>query len=114
MQRVASTLLNRGRLGAVALARLSGVSRTTTLASLLLLMQHNLVLSNGESLLASAEEELYEFDVQECLMRLRWGRILALTRSRLGDAVSAFPHVQCLNSVPLADRTIRRSRLCDT
>ncbi len=31
---------------------------------------------------------MYEFDVAECLMRLRWGRILAITQERLGPAVS--------------------------
>lgn len=50
-------------------------------------MQHNVVLSNGESLISPGEEELYEFDVQECLMRLRWGQILSLTQERLGLVV---------------------------
>jgi DNA-directed RNA polymerase III subunit RPC3 len=33
---------------------------------------------------AEGEEELYEFAVNECLHRLRWGRILAITEARLG------------------------------
>jgi len=84
---VASTLLNRGRLGITAVSRLSAVSRNNTLAAVLLLVQHNLVLSNGESLLGTGEEELYEFDVQECLMRLRWSKILSLTEEKLGPVV---------------------------
>jgi DNA-directed RNA polymerase III subunit RPC3 len=84
---VASTLLNRGRLGVTAVSRLSAVSRNNTLAAVLLLVQHNLVLSNGESLLGTGEEELYEFDVQECLMRLRWSKILSLTEEKLGPVV---------------------------
>lgn len=31
---------------------------------------------------------MYEFDIVECLMRLRWGRILALTEKELGQEVS--------------------------
>lgn len=54
-------------------------------------MQHNLVLCNGESFLKSGDEELYEFDVQECLMRLRWGKILSVTEERLGPTVSRIP-----------------------
>ena len=80
-------------MGVVAVARLSAVSRANTLAAVILLMQHNLVLNNGESTRASGEEELYEFDVQECLMRLRWGRILSLTQERLGPVVSISPRV---------------------
>lgn len=87
-QRVASTLLNRGRLPIPTISRLAAVSRQSTLAAILILMQHNLVLSNGASIKELEEEELYEFDVQACLMRLRWGRILALTQERLGTAVS--------------------------
>lgn len=88
VQRVASTLLNRGRLGVTTIARLSAISRPHTLASLILLMQHDLVQSSGESLRGTGGEEMYEFDVQECLMRLRWGRILSLTQERLGPVVS--------------------------
>lgn len=31
---------------------------------------------------------MYEFDTTECLFRLRWGRILALTEDRFGEDVS--------------------------
>lgn len=49
-------------------------------------MQHNLVLSNGVHLRTDPEglEEMYEFAVPDCLHRLRWGRMLAMTQERLG------------------------------
>lgn len=31
---------------------------------------------------------MYEFDIIECLMRLRWGRMLALTEKEFGEEVS--------------------------
>lgn len=94
-------------MGVVAVSRLSAISRGSTLASVILLMQHNLVLSNGASIRGSGEEELYEFDVQECLMRLRWGRILSLTQERLGPVVSTSvdgammlaKHCSCIQAV---------------
>ncbi|WVR07357.1 hypothetical protein IAU60_004398 [Kwoniella sp. DSM 27419] len=81
--RVASTLLNRGRLPSSTIARLSGLTKPTALAALLILMQHDLVQSNGASYKETGEEEQYEFDVTSCLMRLRWGRILAITHQKL-------------------------------
>ncbi|ODN79044.1 hypothetical protein L202_04548 [Cryptococcus amylolentus CBS 6039] len=83
VQRVASTLLNRGRLPATTVARLSGLSPHVTNASLLILLQHNLVQSNGASVKQTGEDEQYEFNVDECLLRLRWGRILAITHEKL-------------------------------
>ncbi|ORY35369.1 hypothetical protein BCR39DRAFT_509119 [Naematelia encephala] len=80
--RVSSTLLNRGRLSAPAVTRLSGLPLRVVLGSLILLIQHHLVLSIGESV----KDEQYEFNVEECLLRLRYGRILAVTRERLGEA----------------------------
>ncbi|KAK4684578.1 DNA-directed RNA polymerase III subunit RPC3, partial [Tremellales sp. Uapishka_1] len=78
--RVASTLLNRGRLPAFSISKLSALPRPTTLAALLILIQHNIVFSSGASAKGTDEEEMYEVDVQECLLRMRWGRILAVTR----------------------------------
>lgn len=53
-------------------------------------MQQNLVQSNGASIHQTGEEEMYEFDVSECLLRLRWGRMLAITQERFGQVVSAY------------------------
>ncbi|RSH81385.1 RNA polymerase III subunit C82 [Saitozyma podzolica] len=85
--RVASILLNRGRLPFPYIVRLAGLPRPTVAAALLLLMQHNLVLSNGVHLRTDPEglEEMYEFAVLDCLHRLRWGRMLAMTQERLGS-----------------------------
>ncbi|GMK58430.1 hypothetical protein CspeluHIS016_0504620 [Cutaneotrichosporon spelunceum] len=83
--RVASTLLNRGRSNAETIARLAALPRATTNASLLILIQHSLVGSTGGSRRSVPEEEQYEFDTAECLLRLRWGRILALTESNFGE-----------------------------
>ncbi|KAK8854944.1 hypothetical protein IAR55_003683 [Kwoniella newhampshirensis] len=83
--RVASTLLNRGRLPAPTIARLAGLPRPTTYAALLILIQHDLVQSNGASYKDTGEDEQYEFGVMECMMRLRWGRILAITHEKLDD-----------------------------
>lgn len=79
--------------------RLCGIPRRTCISALLLLLQHNLVLSTGaqarhlaeqDPSTSSAErehfpEEHYEFDVRECLLRLRWGRILAFTERKMGQ-----------------------------
>lgn len=87
-QRVASTLLNRGRCSALTVSRLAALPLQTTQASLLILLQHHLVGSTGGSRRSPPEEEMYEFDIVECLMRLRWGRMLALTEKEFGQEVS--------------------------
>ncbi|RXK38119.1 hypothetical protein M231_04580 [Tremella mesenterica] len=87
VSRIASTLMNRGRLTCPTLARLSALSRSTTMAALLILMQHHLVQSSGEPP-DSDKEEAYEFNMDECLLRLRWGRILAMTLDKLGPSAT--------------------------
>lgn len=86
---MATTLLNRGRSNAESIARLAGLPRPTANAALLILIQHSLVGSTGGSRRKEPEEEMYEFDTVECLLRLRWGRILALTEQNFGEDVSA-------------------------
>lgn len=51
-------------------------------------MQHNLVQSNGASVKQTREDEQYEFIVEECLLRLRWGKMLAITHERVDFLVS--------------------------
>ncbi|WWC90893.1 uncharacterized protein L201_005830 [Kwoniella dendrophila CBS 6074] len=77
--RVASTLLNRGRLPLSTISRLSALAKPTTSAAILILMQHDLVQTNGASYKDTGDEEQYEFDTLTCLLRLRWGKILAIT-----------------------------------
>ena len=31
---------------------------------------------------------MYQFDLEACLLRLRWGKMLAITQERFGDVVS--------------------------
>jgi len=85
---VASTLLHRGRQQISSITHLSALTRTQTLASLIILIQHNLVQSSGAGYYDTGEAEQYEFDVKECLLRLRWGRMLAVMKDRMGDVVS--------------------------
>lgn len=91
-------MLNRGRLPLSLIQRLSGLTRRTCVPALMLLMQHNLVLSTGvqsrylseqdpeagPSNMSDLPDEQYEFDVRECLLRMRWGRILAFTEQKMG------------------------------
>ncbi|KAL7423505.1 RNA polymerase III subunit C82 [Cryptotrichosporon argae] len=86
--RVASTLLNRGRLNLRTLVRLTALPARAATGAVVVLMQHDLVLCTGASSKAEPEEEAYEFAVDECLRRLRRGRVLALTEQVGGkDAV---------------------------
>ncbi|WWD02387.1 hypothetical protein V865_000426 [Kwoniella europaea PYCC6329] len=79
ISRVASTLLNRGRLPLSTISRLSALPKPTTSAALIVLIQHDLVQTNGASYKDTGDEEQYEFDTLACLLRLRWGKILAIT-----------------------------------
>lgn len=95
-QRVASTLLNKGRLALFSVQRLSGLKPDSVIQSLVILHQHNLLLSNGASLLLpdSGTEELYEFNLPECLLRLRWPKILSVTEQLFEQTVSHFGEVK--------------------
>ena len=44
---------------------------------------------------------MYEFNVERCLLRLRWGRVLTLTYERLGQVVCNSAR---LPMAPLTDR----------
>ncbi|WVQ68259.1 uncharacterized protein L199_006466 [Kwoniella botswanensis] len=79
ISRVASTLLNRGRLPLSTISRLSALPKPTTSAALIILIQHDLVQTNGASYKDTGDEEQYELDTLACLLRLRWGKILAIT-----------------------------------
>ncbi|WVN88622.1 uncharacterized protein L203_103833 [Cryptococcus depauperatus CBS 7841] len=102
--RVASTLLNRGRLPVPAIARLAGMSPMTVMASLLILMQHSLVQSSGASTKDTGEEEEYEFVPQECMLRLRWGRILTITAERYDNAaVEVVRQIMLYGHLPISE-----------
>ncbi|ORX38677.1 hypothetical protein BD324DRAFT_376444 [Kockovaella imperatae] len=102
--RVASTLLNRGRLTSTTLIALSGLRAEAVLTSLVILCQHNLVLTNGGSSLKPPRDEVYEFNVEICLLRLRWGRILMYTYERLGqEALEVVKQILLFGKMSLPD-----------
>ncbi|KAB5593960.1 DNA-directed RNA polymerase III subunit C3 [Ceratobasidium theobromae] len=78
--KVASTLLNRGRLQLPALIRFTGFKPSLVRASLIALIQHNIVWHAEDAV----EGEVLEIDWEECVARLRFGRILAIAKERFG------------------------------
>jgi DNA-directed RNA polymerase III subunit RPC3 len=88
LQHVASVLLNRGRLNLVELCHYAKLRARSAQAVIIILIQHNLAwhceAPSGDNL-----TEYFEINLKECLMRLRWGRILALTEDEFGEDVSA-------------------------
>lgn len=68
------------------LVRFSGLKPRTIRAITLALVQHNL-LWHVE---LEAEGEVLEFNEEECLMRLRFGRFIMLAGQILGQAVSSY------------------------
>ena len=83
-QKVAGTLLNRGRLQLPTLIRFTGLKPSLVRASLIALIQHNLVWHAEDAV----EGEVLEIDWEECIVRLRFGRILAISKERFGAPVS--------------------------
>ncbi|KAF5387156.1 hypothetical protein D9615_001690 [Tricholomella constricta] len=81
---VASALLTRGRLPLSQLVRITGHKPRTVLSSILVLVQHNLLWH------ARTEEdgEVLEVNVDECLMRLRFGRLVWQAEQLFGKAAS--------------------------
>ncbi|KAF8078149.1 RNA polymerase III subunit RPC82-domain-containing protein [Lyophyllum atratum] len=81
---VASALLTRGRLPLPQLVRITGHKPRTVLSSILVLIQHNLIWH------ARTEDdgEVLEVNVDECLMRLRFGRFVWQAEDLFGKAAS--------------------------
>jgi DNA-directed RNA polymerase III subunit RPC3 len=71
---VASVLLTRGRLPLSQIVRFSSLKPRIARASILVLVQHNLVWHST----SDGEGEVLEFNVDECLTRLRFGRYVWL------------------------------------
>jgi len=67
---VASVLLTRGRLPLPQIARFTGLKPRTVRAAILVLVQHN-ILWHAQS---DDDGEVFEMNMGECLMRLRFGR----------------------------------------
>ncbi|KAK7693283.1 hypothetical protein QCA50_002850 [Cerrena zonata] len=71
---VASVLLSRGRLPLSHVVRFSKLKPRTVRAAILVLVQHN-ILWHAET---DVEGEVLEFNVDECLTRIRYGRLRRL------------------------------------
>ena len=87
MQNVAHVLLNKGRLNLAEICHYTKLKTRSAQGVIIALIQHNLLwhseVPQGEKLV-----EYFEFNLKECLLRLRWGRILALTEDEYGSDVS--------------------------
>jgi DNA-directed RNA polymerase III subunit RPC3 len=84
---VASILLHRGRMRLSEIAHFTKLPRQSVAGILITLVQHNLAWF-CESELGDRIHEYFEMNLKECLMRLRWSRILELTQEEYGDDVS--------------------------
>ncbi|KAG8724127.1 RNA polymerase III subunit C82 [Ceratobasidium sp. 395] len=78
--KVANALLNRGRLQLPMLIRFTGLKPTLVRATLLALIQHNIVW-HAEDVV---DGEVAEINWEECLARLRFGKILAIAKEKFG------------------------------
>ncbi|KZT26340.1 hypothetical protein NEOLEDRAFT_1155836 [Neolentinus lepideus HHB14362 ss-1] len=78
--KIASVVLTRGRLGLPQLVRLSSLKPRTVRACIIVLVQHN-ILWHAHT---EEEGEVVEFNVQECLIRLRFGRFIWQTEALFG------------------------------
>lgn len=80
-------MLNKGRLNLAEICHYTKLKSRSAQGVVIALIQHNLVwhseVAQGEKLV-----EYFEFNLKECLLRLRWGRILALTEDEFGGDVS--------------------------
>ena len=88
-------LLTHGRLGLPQIIRLTHLKPRLIRASILVLVQHNL-LWHAQS---DDEGEVFEINADECLMRLRYGRYVWLAEQLHGKSVSP---VQCNGPLPIA------------
>lgn len=79
---VVSILLTRGRLPLPLIARLSGLKLRTTRAAIIVLVQHN-ILWHAQS---DDDGEVFEVNVDECLLRLRYGRYVWQAEQLFGKA----------------------------
>lgn len=80
---MATTLLTRGRLSLPQLAQFTSIKPRSVRASLLVLIQHNLAWHTQ----SDDDGEVFELNPEECLLRLRFGRVVWQTEQLLGTAV---------------------------
>jgi DNA-directed RNA polymerase III subunit RPC3 len=84
---VASVLMHRGRMRLPEIAHFTKLSRRSVAGILMTLIQHNLAWHSTTDA-GGRPQEFFEMNLKECLMRLRWARILELTHENMGDDVS--------------------------
>ncbi|TFL07382.1 RNA polymerase III subunit RPC82 helix-turn-helix domain-containing protein [Pterulicium gracile] len=82
--KVVSALLTRGRLTLSQLIRYTGVRPRPVRASLLILIQHNLVYHD----LSEGEGEVFEVNIEQCLIRLRFGKFVWHAGNIFGEAAA--------------------------
>jgi len=83
-QTVASALLTRGRLNLGQIVQFTSLKSRTVRAAVIVLFQQNLLWRSS----ADEEKEVLEFNVDECLTRLRFGRYVWWAEKRCGPLVS--------------------------
>jgi DNA-directed RNA polymerase III subunit RPC3 len=81
-QKVTETLLRRGRLSLPQLVRYSALKPRTLRACILVLIQQNILWHASED-----ATEVFEVNVDECLMRLRFGRYIWQAEELFGQEV---------------------------
>ncbi|KAF8350880.1 RNA polymerase III subunit RPC82-domain-containing protein [Amanita rubescens] len=81
---VASVLLTRGRLSFTQVVRFSSLKPWIVRAAILVLVQHN-ILWHAQT---EDEGEVVEINIEECLMRLRFGKFVWLTTQIFGKAAA--------------------------
>lgn len=85
-QKLTSILLTRGRLSFPQLVRFSELKPRAARTCTLTLVQHNLLWhTKGDD-----DYEMFEVNVDECLMRLRFGRFTWLSEELFGKTVQLF------------------------
>ncbi|KAF9792413.1 hypothetical protein BJ322DRAFT_998384 [Thelephora terrestris] len=77
---VASALLTRGRLNLIQIVQFTSLKYRTVRAAVLVLFQQNLLWRSS----AGEEKEVLEFNVDECLTRLRFGRYVWWAEKKCG------------------------------
>lgn len=89
-QAIASALLTRGRLNLAQIVQFTSLKPRTVRAAVIILFQQNLLWRSS----AEEEKEVLEFDADECLTRLRFGKYVWWAERKCGALVS-FPILCC-------------------
>lgn len=83
IKKLSSVLLARGRLSLGQIIRFSELKPRTARACILILIQHNILWHTK----GSDDMEMFEVNIDECLMRIRFGRFIWLAEELFGKMV---------------------------